>query len=401
MQAVADRAYAAAKQYYSSYSIADGTFKANLSDYTIKVDTTPGQPGDHTAANGAPIDIQNVVDYTPRMISLTTTTAGVTFDTWANHSGDPLAGSHQPNEIYYDASGVAKVLDWGQLKTVANGGLGRRHPGAARRLGRPGRSFHRRPQSRRFAVERLLRAVRAVFDHGLDFIGKASGQTVKIALASDDPLYGMLGQDGQPVHEITINRATVAKLDANGAEYVNHTSPFIDQSQTYGSHEQLTNLLREWVPDTTTASTTDFHAGMNLFDGHTLDTPWMKADGVTLTTQTLPTLDELRAHIEATGRDALTWEDVNDLRNRDASGHVVAGTSGSALLLDMNPRFDAGHMAGFYDKNGSGTQDAGEASYGTAAQTAKVTAAIATIDASVKSTFGRRRASASTRSPTS
>ncbi|MBC7580870.1 MAG: heme peroxidase [Tardiphaga sp.] len=389
MQAVADRAYAAAKQYYSSYSIADGTFKANLSDYTIKVDTTPGQPGDHTAANGAPIDIQNVVDYTPRMISLTTTTAGVTFDTWANHSGDPLAGSHQPNEIYYDASGVAKVLDWGQLKTVANGGLGQVDT-QARLAASAGQDDHFigglnpgvSPSNGFFVLFGQF------FDHGLDFIGKASGQTVKIALASDDPLYGMLGQDGQPVHEITINRATVAKLDANGAEYVNHTSPFIDQSQTYGSHEQLTNLLREWVPDTTTASTTDFHAGMNLFDGHTLDTPWMKADGVTLTTQTLPTLDELRAHIEATGRDALTWEDVNDLRNRDASGHVVAGTSGSALLLDMNPRFDAGHMAGFYDKNGSGTQDAGEASYGTAAQTAKVTAAIATIDASVKSTFG-------------
>ena len=48
-------------------------------------------------------------------------------------------------------------------------------------------------------------------------------------------------------HQITINRATVQTVDANGSEYVNHISPFIDQSQTYGSDEQRTQLLREWV----------------------------------------------------------------------------------------------------------------------------------------------------------
>jgi Ca2+-binding RTX toxin-like protein len=388
MQAVADRAYAAAKDYYATYAVngTDSTFNAaQNSDYTIKPDTTPGQPGDHTAADGTPIEIQNVVDYTPRMISQTVTTAGVTYDTWANHQSDPLYTAHQPNEIYYDANGVASVLNWGQFKTVANEGLGQVDT-QARLDASAGQDDHFigalnpgvAPSNGFFVLFGQF------FDHGLDFIGKASGQTIKIALASDDPLYGMLGPDGQPVHEITINRATVATMDANGPEYVNHTSPFIDQSQTYGSDEQLTNLLREWVKDPATGQ---YHAGMNLFDGETLDTAWTKPDG-TSTHNTLPTLDELRAHVEATGRDALTWEDVNDLRNRDASGHVMAGTSGSALLLDMNPRFDAGHMLGFYDINENGTLDAGEASYGTTAQAAKVTAAIATIDASVKSMFG-------------
>jgi len=395
MQAVADRAYAAAKEYYGKYSdgsATDGTPTGAFNvggtlntDYKITLDATPGQPGDHTASDGTPINIQNVVDYTPRMISQTVTTAGVTYDTWANHPSDPLHTAHQPNEIYYDANGVAKVLDWGQLKTVADGGLGQVDT-QARLDASAGQDDHFvgglnpgvAPSNGFFVLFGQF------FDHGLDFIGKASGQTIKIALASDDPLYGMLGPDGQPVHEITINRATVATMDANGPEYLNHTSPFIDQSQTYGSHEQLTNLLREWVKDPATGQ---YHAGMNLFDGQTLDTAWTKADGTT-THQTLPTLDELRAHVETTGRDALTWEDVNDLRNRDASGHVIAGTSGSALLLDMNPRFDAGHMAGFYDKNGNGAQDAGEANYGTTAQAAKVAAAIATIDASVKSMFG-------------
>ncbi|MGY2931950.1 Ca2+-binding RTX toxin-like protein [Bradyrhizobium sp. GM6.1] len=320
------------------------------------------------------------------MISLTTTTGGVTFDTWANHPSDPGVSSHQPNEIYYDpTSGTAKVLDWGQLATVADGGLGQVDT-QARLAASAGQDDHFigglnpgvSPSNGFFVLFGQF------FDHGLDFIGKASGQTIKIALASDDPLYGMLGPDGQPVHEITINRATVQTVDANGPEYVNHTSPFIDQSQTYGSHEQLTTLLREWVQDPATGQ---YHAGMNLFDGKTLDTAWTRPDG-TSTHQTLPTLDELRAHVDATGRDALTWEDVNDLRNRDASGHVITGTSGSALLLDMNPRFDAGHMAGFYDKNANGAQDAGESSYGTPGQSAKVAAAISTIDGYVKSTFG-------------
>jgi Ca2+-binding RTX toxin-like protein len=385
MQAAVGLAYAAAKQYYSSYSIADGTFKANLGDYTIKLDTTPGQPGDHTAADGTPIDIHNVVDYTPRMISLTTTTAGVTFDTWGNHPSDPLRAAHQPNEIYYDASGVAKVLDWGQLKTVADNGLGQVDT-QARLAASAGQDDHFigglnpgvAPSNGFFVLFGQF------FDHGLDFIGKASGQTIKIALAQDDPLYGMLGPDGQPVHEITVSRATVAKMDANGAEYVNHTSPFIDQSQTYGSHEQLTNLLREWVPDATTAATTDFHAGMNLFDGQTLATAWKKADGST-THNTLPTLNELNAHVVATGRDALTWEDVLDLRNRDASGHVAtgaaAGNSGSALLLDMNPRFDAAHLhagTGFIDSNHDGHLNGGELS-----QVQVVDNAIATLHAYV------------------
>lgn len=396
MQAVAERAYAAAKEYYGKYSDGSatdgtptGTFNVGGSlntDYKITLDTTPGaQPGDSLASDGTAINIKNVVDYTPRMISQTVTTAGVTYDTWANHQSDPLHTAHQPNEIYYDANGVASVLNWGQLETVANGGLGQVDT-QARLAASAGQNDHFigglnpgvSPSNGFFVLFGQF------FDHGLDFIGKASGQTIKIALATDDPLYGMLGPDGQPVHEITINRATVATMDANGPEYVNHTSPFIDQSQTYGSHEQLTNLLREWVLDPVTHQ---YHAGMNLFDGQTLDNAWTKADGTT-THQTLPTLDELRAHVDATGRDALTWEDVNDLRNRDAHGHVITGTSGSALLLDMNPRFDAGHMLGFYDKNGNGAQDAGEASYGTSAQASKVATAITAIDTYVKVHYG-------------
>ena len=389
-------AFAAAKTYYAKYSSSNGAGGFNLggalnTDYTISVG------GAQHATDGTPIQQLNVVDYTPRMISLVTTTAGVTFDTWANHQGDTGAANHGANEIYYNSQGIAQ-LDasapnggWGQLATVQAGGLGQVDP-QGRLLASAGQNDHFigglnpgvSPSNGFFVLFGQF------FDHGLDFIDKSSGQTIKITLASDDPLYNMLGADGRPVHEITITRATVQAVGANGPEYVNHTSPFIDQSQTYGSHEQVTNLVREWVSSDNGAT---YHAGMNLFDGQTLADAWQKADG-TMTHDTLPTLDELRAHVEATGRDALTWEDVANLRNRDAAGHVIAtgqagaGLSQSALLLDMNPRFDIGHLHGFYDKDGDGVQGAGEASYGNAAQASAVDAAIVTIDTAVKAQFG-------------
>jgi Ca2+-binding RTX toxin-like protein len=394
MQAVADYAYAAAKQYYGKYSDGSatdgtplGTFNSSgtiNTDYTI----TAVADGTHTASNGSGITIKNVVDYTPRMISLTTTTAGVVYDTWANHAGDPGAANHTANEIFY-TNGVATVLDWGQLATDGeNPGVGLGQVDTQARLtASAGQDDHYigglnpgvSPSNGFFVLFGQF------FDHGLDFIEKGGqGTTIKIALATDDPLYGMLGPDGRPVHEITINRATVDHIDANGPEYINHTSPFIDQSQTYGSHEQLTTLLREWVIDPATGH---YHAGMSLFDGQTLATAWTKADGTT-GHDTLPTLAELRAHVSATARDALTWEDVSNLRNRDADGHIVSGASGSALILDMNPRFDAGHLLGFYDKDGNGVQSAGENSYTNAAQNTSVADSITTIEAQVKAMFG-------------
>lgn len=193
------------------------------------------------------------------------------------------------------------------------------------------------------------------FDHGLDLIGKGGNGKITIALETTDPLYGMIGPDGQPTTSITISRATIAGLDANGdPNYVNHTSPFIDQSQTYGSVDQITNLLREWV---STDDGSTYHAGMELFDGTTLVDAWDRRwpDGtVEAVHDTLPTLNELRQHVLDTGRAALNWADVLDYRNRDANGQLAdadsdtAGVqisgSGHALILDMNPHFDAAHV---------------------------------------------------------
>jgi Ca2+-binding RTX toxin-like protein len=368
-------AYAANLNYWGKYSdgsatdgSATGAFNANGSQNS-KIDYTISIGGAQVATDGTVISMTNIVDYTPRMISLLTTTAGVVYDTWANHIGESNPEGHQPNEIYYDANGVATVLDWGDLKLVADGGLGQvdtqaRFEGSAgvgeQFIGglNPGVS----PSNSFFVTFGQF------FDHGLDFIDKGGqGQTIKITFSETDPLYGMKGPDGQPVHEITMARATVQSFDAAGPQYTDHTSPFIDQSQTYGSHEQLTTLLREWVTDPATGQ---YHAGMNMLDGETLTTAWQNANG-DMVHDTLPTLNELRAHVEATGRDALTWEDVLNLRNRDASGHVVAGNTESALILDSNPRFDDAHLF-----------------KGNAAQDSAVNAAIATLDAQVKAMFG-------------
>ncbi|NWF44299.1 heme peroxidase [Hydrogenophaga sp. D2P1] len=291
--------------------------------YALKFATPPAAGADYekTATHA----VQNVVDYTPRMISQLTTTAGATFGIDGN------------NHIIKDANGFTQVNDYGDLQasglldTQAQGNteyfIGATNPGVA-------------PVNGWFVLFGQF------FDHGLDFIGKGSdGTKITINLATDDPMYGVIDPNtGQPTTQIVISRADVSGFTADGtAQWVNHTSPYIDQSQTYGSDQEVTDILREWV---STDGGLTYHASSHLIDGQT-SVAWKNAFGET-TNATLPTLNELRAHLIETGRDDLTWEDVANLRIRDASGHVAtgaeAGSSGQALLLDFNPRFDAAHF---------------------------------------------------------
>jgi len=222
------------------------------------------------------------------------------------------------------------------------------------------------------------------FDHGLDFIDKGgnNGAKIVIPLAPTDPLY----DPAHGVTSMTLSRATVSNQQAAGADgmfqtaddvidvgadgmygtaddvhglvnpnYKNSDSPYIDQNQTYGSNDQITLLLREWIEDPNNPG--QYIPGAKLFDGTSLETPWhlVKADGTSVQTyQTVPTLNELRAYLAQTGRDDLTWEDVLNYRARDAQGHVLdvdpntpgiqALHVGQAVLLDMNPLFDAAHI---------------------------------------------------------
>ena len=224
-------------------------------------------------------------------------------------------------------------------------------------------------------------------DHGLDFIGKGGNTTagvsskVYIPLDPTDPLY----DPANGVTRLSISRATVNNPlaagrdgmfrtaddiispgydniygtadDVNGPtnpDYINHVSPYIDQSQTYGSDDSTTNLLRQWVVDPVSGR---FVAGMYLFDGATLAAPYDRPnpDGtVTSTSNTLPTLNELRKHIITTGRADISWNDVGNLRARDAAGQILdldPATAGiqpkltdHTLIADMLPRLDAAHV---------------------------------------------------------
>ena len=323
---------------------ADKTFGTSIvgnTDYT----TNQANPG------------QSVVDYTPRMISQLVTTGGskplldahgqvVHWDAALYSAGTDTAYNTLIDSVSPGGAGLIEgatvIADYGILaggqhdpQDPTNGEVfyGAINPGVA-----PGNSF--------------LAYFGQFFDHGLDFVGKgAAGTKITIPLATDDPLYRapVFDASGNMIDpgntKITVSRADVSGFDASGnAQWVNHTSPYIDQGQTYGSHAQMTSLLREWV---STDGGVSYHAGAHLFDGAT-SAAWTNAWGET-TKATLPTLGELNAHLIATGRDPLTWDDVLDLRNRDANGDVAvgaeAGTSGQALLLDMNPHFDTAHLS--------------------------------------------------------
>ncbi|MBQ0920052.1 M10 family metallopeptidase C-terminal domain-containing protein [Hydrogenophaga aromaticivorans] len=298
--------------------------------YALKFTTPPTAGADYEKT--ATHSVQNVVDYTPRMISRLTTTAGVTFDT-------------QPGSTHLvkDANGFTQVADYGDLQAS---GLLDTQP-AFNEDGTPNTEYFIGATNPGVApVNGWFVLFGQFFDHGLDFIGKGSdGTKITINLATDDPMYGVIDPNtGQPTTKIVISRADVSGFTADGtAQWVNHTSPYIDQSQTYGSDQEVTDILREWV---STDGGLSYHASSHLIDGQT-SVAWKNAFGET-TNATLPTLNELRAHLLATGRDDLTWEDVANLRNRDASGHVAtgaeAGSSGQALLLDFNPRFDTAHF---------------------------------------------------------
>jgi len=326
---------------------------------------------------------KNVVDYTPRMISQLVTTAGVTFQTQPDSS-----------HLVKDANGFTQVADYGMLQSLGQQDAQRSLDLQFDADGNPvwqldangnavldadNNPVQALVQSQEYFIGAQNPGVSPVnswfvlfgqfFDHGLDFVGKgADGTKITINLAPDDPLYGVIDPtSGQPATKIVITRADVSGFTADGTpQWNNHTSPYIDQSQTYGSNQEVTDLLRQWV----STDGTTYHASAHMLDGNT-SVAWKNAFGET-TNATLPTLNELRAHLIATGRADLTWEDVANLRNRDASGNIAtgaeAGNSGQALILDMNPRFDEAHFRNPLNPEAAAAFDANIATLKAAAQ---------------------------------
>ena len=93
------------------------------------------------------------------------------------------------------------------------------------------------------------------FDHGLDLVPKA-GAAVLIRLQPDDPLY--VASPGAP-NMMVLTRAA----DANG-QSTNETTPWIDQSQTYGSHPSQNVFMREYTTSVNNGSLTAKSTGRLL-----------------------------------------------------------------------------------------------------------------------------------------
>jgi Ca2+-binding RTX toxin-like protein len=151
------------------------------------------------------------------------------------------------------------------------------------------------------------------FDHGLDLVTKGGNGTVYVPLQPDDPL--IAGKDGAfgtaddlPPHLqfMALTRAT----PADGGGQTNTTTSFVDQNQTYTSHESHQVFLREYV----------MVGGRPVATGRMLD----GANGG------LPTWEEVKTQAEEKLGIILTDADVTNvpLLRADAYGKFIPGANG-------------------------------------------------------------------------
>ena len=127
------------------------------------------------------------------------------------------------------------------------------------------------------------------FDHGLDLIPKA-GPFVLIPLKADDPLY-----DTKPGANnfMVLTRGQ----DANG-DSINETTPWVDQSQTYGSHPSQNFFLREYADD----GVGGFKSTGRLLEGRDAKTkPTTLAGTASNTNEGLPTWADVKAQTKILG----------------------------------------------------------------------------------------------------
>lgn len=155
-----------------------------------------------------------------------------------------------------------------------------------------------------FGGTSLLTFFGQYFDHGLDFVAKGEPGSVYI---------GNVG--ATPVNAPRSNIVPGTGVDGIPAQYINHTSPYVDQNQAYGSHDAVTDLLRRWEVGSNgeAVQTAYLLTGATDASGHAL----------------LPTLSHIRDNYRImTGGNELTSEDIG---NYDGTGN--------ALLIDFIPKF--------------------------------------------------------------
>lgn len=164
-----------------------------------------------------------------------------------------------------------------------------------------------------FGGTALLTFFGQYFDHGLSFVAKGNPGAVLVG-----------DVNGHPLNAPRSNIVEGTGIDPDGipnngdeipAEYINHTSPFVDQNQTYGSHDAITDLLRQWA------------VGSN---GEAVQTAYMLTGDLDASGKhLLPTLDHVRANYRVMSNGGeLTSADISDYQG-----------TGQPLLIDFIPAF--------------------------------------------------------------
>jgi Ca2+-binding RTX toxin-like protein len=164
-----------------------------------------------------------------------------------------------------------------------------------------------------FGGSALLTFFGQYFDHGLSFVAKGNPGNVLIGDVNGTPLNAprsnIANGTGYDEDDVAGNGNEVA------AQYINQTSPFVDQNQTYGSHDEITDLLRKWQ----VGSNGQGQQTAYLLVGD------MDAGGRAL----LPTLNHIRENFRImTNGDELTSRDISDYQG-----------TGQPLLIDFIPAF--------------------------------------------------------------
>jgi hypothetical protein len=224
----------------ASYGSFESQFiRITNADYSNYVAQNPSNPlaDTHGQTSYAPYNdgtsdsLHNVVDYTPRMISQTVVSGGVSFLHDASGllhdaNGAAVVDSYERdgsgNLVLRDANGIITTNPLLGHPTIVNGGqiqaLGGEQDGGAGTYTDHYIGADNLPHD--ITVQNpilFLRHVNTVtgdpsvsgwqvlfgqfFDHGLDFIEKPGAQaTITIPLSPSDPLYGSIGPDGHPVY---------------------------------------------------------------------------------------------------------------------------------------------------------------------------------------------------------
>ncbi|MEI6109085.1 MAG: peroxidase family protein, partial [Actinomycetes bacterium] len=142
------------------------------------------------------------------------------------------------------------------------------------------------------------------FDHGLDLIPKA-GTSVYIPLDQSDPVY----TPGAPNFMVLTRGA-----NATTGESINTTTPYVDQSQTYGSHASQNFFLREYsFPTTGPVATGRLIEGSDgphtaLADGTLMPSTWLTGGLVDTTLQGTITNPSGAADLSNSG--LAQWRDI-------------------------------------------------------------------------------------------